>query len=233
MTAVFTMGIVALLVLPWSLLVAARKKNDLENAWYGLVVVGMAAALVAFTVQIGVTTAWIALVSPTEDDIHRLDMLLITQVLGGVLLEGCKIEGLRLFQTRLTRGSWVLHGFAVGAGSGIVQSIWLCGSVAITATMADGTIEHRHLWLLLRCGALIAMESALTACAMFLVARGAGRAGTIAAVGSVHGGIRLAAALVATVPALALFGQAVCYGVAGGAAALILWRKVQTEGWPT
>ncbi len=233
MTVVFLIGLVTLIALPWSMLVSARAKNDLETAWYGLVVVGIAAAVVAYGVQLGALTAWISIAEPSLEDVTRLDFLLIAHVLLGLLLEGCKVEGVRLFQTRLTRGDWVLYGVAAGAGSGLLQAIWLAGAVALFALLGGGAIEQKHLWLLVRCGALIAMEAALTGVAMYLVARGVRRVSAIAAAGAAHGLVRLAAAVLILSPTMVFFGQAAAYGVAAAVAGgLLVWR-IRTVGWPT
>ena len=232
MTLVFTMGLLALVALPWSLLISARSKNDLETAWYGLVVVGIAAAVVAYGVQLGALTAWISVAQPESQDVTRLDFLILAHFLLGPLLEGCKVEGIRLFQSRLTRGNWVLYGLATGAGSGLLQAVWLAGAVALYALLGGGVIEQKHLWLLVRCGALIGMETALTGLAMYFVARGSSRPLVIAVAGGAHGLVRLGAAGLILVPALALFAQAACYALAGAAAAVMLSSLLRRKGWP-
>ena len=233
MTLAFLIGLCALIVLPWSLLVASRAQNDLETGWYGLVVVGVAAAVVAYGVQLGALTLWIWAVNPQPDDVHRLDFLLIAHLLLGLLLEGCKIEGIRLFQTRLTRGNWVLFGLATGAGSGLLQAVWLAGAVALYATLGDGAIENKHLWLLFRCATLIAFETVVTGLAMYFLARGRSRAMTIIVAGSAHGAVRLLAAGLVFIPALALFGQSLAYGAVATAGGLYLSHTIRSRGWPT
>lgn len=233
MTWVFTIGLLALIALPWSLIVAAREQKDLETAWYGLIVVGIAAAVAAYGVQLGALTTWIAVVEPKPDDITRLDFLLIAHVLLGLLLEGCKLEGTRLFMKRLTRGNWVMYGLAAGAGSGLLQAIWLAGAVALAAFLGGGEIAEKHLWLLFRCGALIAFETAVTGLAMYYLARGKPRAPTVLLAGGFHGLVRLVAALLILIPALTLWGQALMYGLAAAAAALVLSTSIKRYGWPT
>jgi len=226
------LGFIALIAMPWAALVAARNRNDLEKAWYGLVVVGIAAAIVAFTVQIGFGTIWLAITTPAPEDVYQFDLILLSCVLPGLLLEACKVQGLYWFQDRLNRGNWVLHGFAVGAGSGIVQAIWLCGAVAINTLQGQGGITHEHLWLLFRCGALIAMETAITGTAMLLIARGRSRSKVVFGAGAAHGALRLLALIASMAPCAAVFGQAVVYALTSVAAGLWLRREIERKGWP-
>lgn len=233
------LSLAALVILaPPLALVWAQRRYGLEPAWYGLIVLGAAAAVAARVVQMGLWLIYQALAPlppglTAEQVAGRWDVLLLAAFALGPLVEASKSYAVIFFDTRLSRGDQTLYGVAVGAGAGWVQALWYLGAVGWTVAWGQHQAGAAELVLALRELLHVFMETALCTLVMYFVARKQ-RWPAVLGLGALHGAALLLMALAASCaqPWLRLGSGPALYGLVGAGALLALWWQVRRRGWP-
>jgi len=219
-------------------MVLIQRRMGYEKSWYGLLMMGFGAAMGAYLAMMGVGLLYNAVFLPAElgrdELVGRIDVLFINFFMLGILLELAKSYGVTAFDTEMTRGNWTAYGLAIGTGAGLCQTFWLLGatSLSVLGGLEVGSLE---LWLVLRCGAVTWLEAVLGASILYSTAKNA-RVSGVLVFGGAHGLALLLPGLAALSPALAgwqpWLGSLAAFSV-GAMAALHLWWRVRTHGWPT
>lgn len=232
----FVCAAVALLG-PWAALVWAQRRRGIAPLWYGLIVLGCAAAAAARVLQMGswLIYHWIAPLPdklPAEVLAARWDVLVLGAFALGPLVEVTKSYAVIFFDTKLNRGNQALYGFAVGAGAGWFQALWTLGAVGWTLGTGQRAVTGGDFALALRELCNVALESSFSALVMYFVARNQ-RWGAALGLGAVHGLLLLVGASLATrVEGAAAWASAALAVVGAGGALWALRWQVKTRGWP-